>query len=245
MDKEEIKEEVAVTTDIAQGTPSAREELKTLLNEIVPENERSEDVDSMALNYIKKQSEFNERMVEALSKDERFAQVMVDVVNGKSNAAAALARYYGKGFLSAEEGSPEYEEMMAAENSRNEELANIKAATEEYNANFDESMKTIAPFAEENGLDADEFRIKIEDEILIPLLSGKWDKELLTKLNKALMYDKDTEDAFAAGQVKGRNENINKLRAMPSDGMPKGLNSQASVDKKRVKNSLIEQALNA
>jgi hypothetical protein len=60
-------------------------------------------------------------------------------------------------------------------------------------------------------------------------------------------YEKDTEDAFVAGETKGRNMNINEMRMKPSDGMPKGLSSQAvPVEQpKRKVNSLIADALKA
>ena len=67
-------------------------------------------------------------------------------------------------------------------------------------------------------------------------------------LKKALDYDKDTEDAFAAGEIQGRNTNINKMRTKASDGLPTGLSSQAApaVERPKVRrNSLIADALNA
>ena len=240
--KDEILKNEAVET-------TARAELEQLLSEKLSEEEKTGNMEEDALRYIKRQMEFNQKMIDALAEDARFAQAMADVVNGRSKAPAALARYYGNNFLKAEEGSPEYEEMMRIEEERSTEAENIRKATEEYNRNFDESMKSIVPFAEANGVDADEFRMEIEDKILIPLLEGKWGAELLTMLKKALDYDKDTEDAFAAGEVQGRNTNINKMRVKASDGLPTGLSSQATPkteEKPMVRrNSLIEKALNA
>ena len=240
--EEEVLDKEAVET-------TAKTELEQLLDNELPEEEKSGDVYVDALKYIKEKKEFNQKMIDALAEDSRFAQAMVDVVNGKSKAPAALARYFGNAFLSAEDGSPEYEEMMRIEEERRTEAENIRKATEEYNKNFDESMKQIEPFAEANGVDADEFRMEIEDKILIPLLEGKWGTELLTMLKKALDYDKDTEDAFAAGEIQGRNTNINKMRTKASDGLPTGLSSQATPkaeEKPMVRrNSLIEKALNA
>ena len=70
--------------------------------------------------------------------------------------------------------------------------------------------------------------------------------EVFDRLVKAVDYEKDTEDAYAAGQISGRNMNINEMRMKPTDGMPKGLSSQAAPERpKRKVNSLIEKALNA
>lgn len=240
MEEEILNKEAEETT--------ARMELEQLLDEVLSEEEKTGNVEEDALKYIKGQIEFNQKMIDALAEDTRFAQAMAEVVNGRSKAPAALARYYGNSFLSAEEGTPEYDEMMRVEEERNAEAENIRKATEEYNKNFEESMKSIEPFAKENGVDADEFRMEIEDKILIPLLEGKWGTGLLTMLKKALDYDKDTEDAFAAGEIQGRNTNINKMRTKASDGLPTGLSSQAApaVERPKVKrNPLIADALNA
>lgn len=62
----------------------------------------------------------------------------------------------------------------------------------------------------------------------------------------ALTYEKDVEDAFAAGDIKGRNTNIQRMREDFGDGMPKGMSSVApNIEARRKRNSLLEKALNA
>ena len=66
-------------------------------------------------------------------------------------------------------------------------------------------------------------------------------------LDHAVTYEKDVEDAFAAGNVKGRNTNIRRMQETFGDGMPKGMNSVAPVQQERPDstNSLIDSALKA
>jgi hypothetical protein len=86
------------------------------------------------------------------------------------------------------------------------------------------------------------------EKVMGPVMGWEANDEVFGRLVKAVDYDKDVEDAFVAGEVKGRNMNINEMRAKPSDGMPKGLSSQAAPASERPMrkmNSLIEKALNA
>lgn len=227
--------------------PDARRELENLLAEIIPEEQRTGNVEQDALTYIREQREMNSKMVEALSENPEFAQAMSDVVNKRSNGPAALARYFGKDFLSLEEGTPEYEEMSAANAEWENERNTARKAAEEFDKAMEKSQEEINAHCAAKGIDPETYQDRIEAEFILPIFSGNIDEALLTKLDKAMDYDKDTEDAFAAGQVKGRNENINKLRVQPTDGLPKGLGSQTTTVQKpkRRGNSLIEAALNA
>lgn len=226
--------------------PNARQELENLLAEIIPEEQRTGNVEQDALTYIRGLKEMNDKMVEALSENPEFAQAMNDVVNKRRNGPAALARHFGKDFLSLEEGTPEYDEMIKADDEWRSERDAARLAAEEFDKAMEKSQEEINAHCAAKGIDPDAYQERIESEFILPIFSGNIDEALLTKLDKAMDYDKDTEDAFAAGQVKGRNENINKLRVQPTDGLPKGLGSQTTVQKpKRRGNSLIEAALNA
>lgn len=228
-------------------TQDARAQLEALLSEMLPEERRTGSVEQMALEWIREQREMNRKISETLAENPEFAQAMAEVVTGKRSGAAALARYFGKDFMNVEEGSPEYEEMMNANTEWENERGAARKAAEDFDKAMEKSQEEINAHCAAKGVDPEEYQDRIEAEFIIPIFSGNIDAALLSKLDKALDYDKDTEDAFAAGEVKGRNENINKLRAQPGDGMPKGLGTQASVQqkKKRRGNPLIEAALQA
>jgi hypothetical protein len=84
-------------------------------------------------------------------------------------------------------------------------------------------------------------------EVIEPSLNLKVDEKLFARLVKAVDYDKDVEDAFSAGEVKGRNTNIHEMRAKVDDGLPKGLSSQAvmAAEKPKKRNRILESALRA
>ena len=248
MEEEKIKnEKTAITEDIAQGPPTAREELETLLNEILTEEERTGDVDAMALNYIRKQKEMSDKLIEALSTDARFASAMVDIMNGKGGGEA-LVRHFGKGFINAQEGTPEWDEILQADKEWNDTRTQGMVAAEEYDKKAAAWFDAFDDYCNRMNLNADVYKIKVEDEFIIPVLEWEVSDKIFDSLVKAVDYDKDTEDAFAAGEIKGRNENINNMRAKPSDGLPKALGTQATITPERPKrkvNSFVASALKA
>lgn len=241
MDEEVKVTEMTVEEPVGN---SARQELEALLTEVLPEEKRTGDVEQMALDYIKELRSSNDRIIEAISDDPRAAQMFADIVNGTRKPGAAIARYFGKGFM-ADEGTPEYDEMMAADEEFVNERESAKRTAEEHNAKMLDFLDWLE---EQLGEDAEGERMRrVYNEILIPLLDGVKDETLPGKLKKSLDYDKDVEDAFAAGEVKGRNMNINEMRGKVGDGMPKGLTSQAVpvVEKPKKRNRMLESALGA
>ena len=84
------------------------------------------------------------------------------------------------------------------------------------------------------------------DKVVFPILAGKYTVDVCTALDHALSYEKDVEDAFAAGNIKGRNTNIMRMKEEFGDGLPKGMTSVApAIEQRRKRNSLIDKALNA
>lgn len=241
MDEEVKVTEMTVEEPVGN---SARQELEALLTEVLPEEKRTGDVEQMALDYIKELRSSNDRIIEAISDDPRAAQMFADIVNGTRKPGAAIARYFGKGLM-ADEGTPEYDEMMAADEEFINERESAKRTAEEHNAKMLDFLDWLE---EQLGEDAEGERMRrVYNEILIPLLDGVKDETLPGKLKKSLDYDKDVEDAFVAGEVKGRNMNINEMRGKVGDGMPKGLTSQAVpvVEKPKKRNRMLESALGA
>lgn len=244
MDEEKVTTEMTVEEPV--GAPTARQELETLLNEILPEEKRTGDVDRMALDYIKELREQNDRMVEAISDDPRTAQVFADVINGQGGAKS-LVRHFGKKFLDVEEGTPEYDEIMAADAEFMAERERGKAFDEENRAKAQAFFAAFSEYCKRKNLNEDVYMVKIWDEFLDRVMEWAIGDEIFDKLVKAVDYDKDVDDAFEAGKIKGRNTNIHEMRSKPSDGMPSGLSSQAPVVErpKRAMNPLIARALDA
>ena len=172
--------------------------------------------------------------------------MLVDVVNGKRNAHSAVARYFGRGFVNVDEDSPEFEEMMLADEERKNEIMRLANDRREYEANLEQSMPVIEAFCEAKGYDPSDFLDNVWERLVFPIMAGKYTADVCTALDHAITYEQDVKDAFAAGDIKGRNSNIMRMKEDFGDGLPKGMSSVApETGRKRPRNSLIEKALNA
>lgn len=200
----------------------------------------------LLLQYLKVNKEQNDKLTEMLERDPRLAQMLLDVIGGKRNAHSAMARYFGNPFMTLDEDSPEFEEIMKADEERKEEMVRLANDRQEYEKNLTESIPAIEDFCKEKGYDASDFMDKVWELLVFPILAGKYSKDVCVALDHAITYEKDVEDAFVAGDIKGRNTNIQRMKEEYGDGLPKGMNSVApDTEPKPKRNSLITRALNA
>lgn len=200
----------------------------------------------LLMRHLVMNREQNERLALMLERDPRLAQMLVDIIDGKRGAHSAVARYFGRGFVNVDEESPEFEEMMLADEERKEEIMRLANDRREYEANLEASMPVIESFCKEKGYDPSDFMDDIWEKLVFPIMAGKYTADVCTALDHAITYEKDVEDAFVAGDIKGRNANIRRMKEDFGDGLPKGMSSVApDLERKRPRNSLIEKALNA
>ncbi len=200
----------------------------------------------LLLQHLRTNREQNERLAGMLERDPRLAQLLTDVVSGKRNAHSAMARYFGTSFMTVDEDSPEFEEIMLADEERKEEMMRLANDRNEYERNLAESVPVIEEFCKGKGYDASDFMDRVWESLVFPILAGKYTNEVCVALDHAVTYEKDVEDAFIAGDIKGRNTNIQRMKENFGDGMPKGMSSVApDTEIKRKRNSLIDKALNA
>lgn len=239
---------VAQQPDTAAEPQSALLALENGLKEIFGEDfDINESVSQEALlQHLRMNREQNERLAEALERDPRLAQMLMDMISGKRNAHSAMARYFGRSMMNIDENSPEFEEMMLADEERRDELLRTAAERRNYEENLKMSRDVIENFCRERGYDAATFMNDVWDKLIMPILSGNYTYEVCTALEHAINYEQDVEDAFAAGDIKGRNTNIQRMKEDFGDGLPKGMSSAAlDAAPKRRRNSLIEDALQA
>lgn len=256
-EKEKIQEDLSVQTDgdkpegsgVTDGDkPTKRQALHDMLKGLIdgydPDDEESSS--EMLMKYLNDGNQQKAKLAEALKNDPRIAQLLSDIVSGKRGAAGSLARYFGKDFLSAEEGSPEYQEILKAEEERKAEQEASEASKKEYQDNLEKSMPEVEAYCNEKGYQVDEFLDNAWNRLVQPILSGLYSKEVCEFIDKGLSYDKDVNDATEAGYVKGRNENIHKMKEERGDGMPKISGSENVKEKpKKKSSSFLEMALNA
>ena len=200
----------------------------------------------LLLRHLQMNREQNERLATMLERDPRLAQMLADVIDGKRGAHSAVARYFGRGFMNVDENSPEFEEIMLADEERKNEMMRLANDRREYEANLEESMPVIEAFCKDKGYDPSDFMENIWEKLVFPIMAGKYSDDVCIALDHAITYEQDVEDAFAAGDIKGRNANIMRMKEDFGDGLPKGMSSVApDIERKRPRNSLIEKALNA
>lgn len=206
-----------------------------------------EKTQMLLLEYMRENQEQNEKLAIALERDPRLSQMLADMVDGKRNAHSAMARYFGRRFMDFQEGTPEYEEMLLADEERRNEMMQAANDRREYEENLQQSRPVIEGYCKEQGYDPTEFLELAWERLVLPILSGKYTAEVCRALDYALRYEQDVEDAFAAGDIKGRNTNIQRMRQDFGDGMPKGIASVAPdiAPPKQRRNTLIEAALEA
>ncbi|MBQ8450060.1 MAG: hypothetical protein IJY64_03985 [Bacteroidaceae bacterium] len=206
-----------------------------------PESQR------LLIKHLRDNREQNELLAEALGRDPRMAQMLADVVDGKRNAHSAMARYYGRKFMDFDEGSPEYEEILMADEERREEVIRLAQDRKEYEENLEASQPVIMDFCKQRGYDPSDFLEAVWERLVLPILSGTYTAEVCGALDNAINYEQDVEDAFAAGDIKGRNTNIQRMKENFGDGMPSGMTSVAPpvTNKPRRTNTLIDAALEA
>ncbi|MBR3884254.1 MAG: hypothetical protein IKJ31_05790 [Bacteroidaceae bacterium] len=241
--------EIPQQSSVQQFPENPYEDFETELQEIFGEGFKLEDESSqeLLLRHLRINREQNDKLADALEQDPRLAQMLSDVVEGKRNAHASMARYFGRSLMDVDENSPEYEEMMIADEERREEVFRLAENRREYEANLEISRPIIETFCRDRGYDPSDFMEMVWEKVVFPILSGKYSYEVCTALDHSLTYEQDVEDAFTAGNVKGRNTNIQRMKEDIGDGLPKGLNSVApeTAPVKRRTNSLIEAALKA
>lgn len=229
-------------------TPTKRDELNKILSEEIPDYNSDDDETSaeMLIGYINGSREQKGKLAEALQQDPRLAQMLADIVSKKRGASNAMVRYFGKDLINAEEGTPEYDDIQAAEEERKSEMEAMEASRQEYSSNLEASMPIVEEWCKEKGYKMDEFLDKVWETVISPVMSGNYSREVCELLDKGMNYDRDTADAMAAGVVKGRNENINKIKEERGDGMPKGITSTIpGQSKKPERTPLIQSALDA
>ena len=240
--------------DKAQETPqsggqpgaaaSRRGEAHDLLKGEIPDYSDDDEEGNYGrlIDYVNGVKNDREMLAKALGHNPQLASVFADVASGKRGAGEALARYFGKDFLNAEEGSDEYKAIQKAEEERKGELDKYRQSQKEYDANVERTLPEFKKMIESAGLDADDYLEKIWDRIIFPITQGLFTREVFDFLQKGLEYDRDVSDAKEAGVVEGRNENINKMRSRKDDGLPKGIPSSGKAEPKKDGYSIFDLA---
>lgn len=171
---------------------------------------------------INKYKENDGKLKDLFSKDPRFAAFMSDAVGGES-VPTSFAKYFGKDVLDMSGD----EEKMAELNEANQEYLNRVAESnklrEDQEKNMEASAQDMSDFKSEKGMADEDFEKFISEcySVIENALMGKIDKSFMEIMYKGLNYEKDLQDAAAAGVVEGRNQKIDSsLKEQVGDGVP-------------------------
>ena len=139
-----------------------------------------------------------------------LANVLNDMATNKMPFRAALAKYFSQEELIPVEGDDDYEAYEKSYNERLEKSKAREAKDQEMSANEAQSLDAIDAFAQEKGLD-DEGKTKLIEYIntfFLDMLNKKISPQMIEMFNNAINYDGDMAAAKEAGEIKGRNTQI-------------------------------------
>lgn len=124
-----------------------------------------------------------------------------------------------------------------------------KVLTNEHNPEdprYIASLKETETFCEEHQMEHNTIECFLQyiEELISKISDGEMCREVLEKLWKSFVYDQETEAAFEAGTVKGRNMQIEALRSEREEGDGLGgIPAGATVEQKVPKLGYIEQIM--
>ncbi len=166
----------------------------------------------------------NRTIMEVIEAYPELAEIIEDVAGGVP-VTVALARQFSPEDLAVAEGEPDYDAYKKAAAERTKRLSDIRERTAARERNMAQSKTDVDAFFAERGMDEAEqgqFIEWVDNEILANLLDGKVDRSILTKLYQGWKFDEAVQDARTAGEVEGRNAQIEakRMKADKTDGLP-------------------------
>lgn len=181
---------------------------------------------SEADEKIKGNERANKTIMEVIEAYPEFAEIIEDIAGGVP-VNVALARQFSPEDLAVGEGEQDYEAYKKAAAERTKRLSDSKERTAARERNMAQSKTDVDAFFDEKGMDEaerEQFVAWVDNEILANLLDGKVNKEILTKLYQGWKFDEAVTDARTAGEVEGRNAQIEakRVKAAKTDGLPGG-----------------------
>lgn len=170
---------------------------------------------------ISKADEHEKAFSDMFTSDPRSARLMMEWKNGE-DPAVALLRIYGDDIKEALD-DPEKQEAIAAANKEYMERVSKESDYErEYTENLQQTLKLLEEYQSECGYSDEQIDNAMERVVGISkdAMMGKFSKETLDMIFKALNYDSAVEEAGAEGELRGRNSKIEeKLRtSVKGDG---------------------------
>jgi predicted XRE-type DNA-binding protein len=179
---------------------------------------------------LTRSAESNKIVMDALEGEPVLAKIIMDVSKGAS-FAQALALHLNPDELVPIEGDPDYQGWNENRKARAKTLEERRTFEEELTTNSKASVDEIKAFVKENNMSDQEAADFLEtvNQSLTDVYKGKITKDFLTKWKLVLSRDQDVQKAHQQGEIKGRNTNIEAVKAEQpkGDNLPKVLSTAA------------------
>lgn len=187
------------------------------------EDELAEELEGSVKSYKDAESKLDE----IISTDPELADVLNDMIVNKTPFRAAIAKHYSQEDLIPVEGEEDFDAYQSAYEERVNKKAARDARDAEIAANEENSLKALDEFAAEKGMDDDGKAAFIGyiNNIFDEMLYKKLTPEILGAFYNSMNHDNDVAAAKEAGEIEGRNENIEAQIAeedaiAEGDGLP-------------------------
>ena len=180
----------------------------------------------------------NRRLAELVSKDPKLAAVLTMIAGDNPRSLpGAIAKVYGKDFLELDEtGLADFE---SGYREHLQGLAHDREALEEANRNIAAYQGTLDKFGKANRLseaDLDGLGEAV-GKFAVDILKGNISEAFIDFIWKGLNYDRDVEDAAAAGEAEGKSSVVKPQLKKMAEVAPVGGGAPTFGEKKPVAGS--------
>lgn len=220
--------------NVAVQGKSKREELTEKLKKKYPDDNKDYGDDEVFFGAISDDFDKYDKDLQGYKdREKEFSQLLMDnprsgafiqdLVNGVSPAVSLVRRYGDK--IKDDMNDPQFQEELAkAEKDYLDRISKSKELDAVYEKNIEETIAYLDKMEQEGAIagkdidDAMELLFKVVDDGI----KGKFSSETIDMAIKAINHDKNVEEAYSDGEIKGRNEKIDeKLRKRgKGDGLP-------------------------
>ena len=168
----------------------------------------------------------NKRLAELVSKDPKLAALLTMIAGDNPKSIQyAVGKLFGRDLLEADdEGLDEFEKGYQE---HLQGLSRDREALEEASKNIETYQRTLDKFGKSNGLKEDALDLLGDavEKLAVDVLKGNISESFIDFVWKGMNYEKDVEDAAAAGEAEGKNKVVApQLRKMadvaPTGGTP-------------------------
>lgn len=191
--------------------------------------------------------EANKTIMEVIATYPEFAEIIEDVAEGVP-VRVAIARQFSPEELTVGEGEEDFDAYRKAAEERTKRLAEINERVNAREKNIAQSKTDVDAFFEEKQMTDQErasFVDWVDNEVLANLMDGRVNREILTKLYQGWKFDEAVAEARNAGEVEGRNQQIEqkRARATKTDGLASGGSGAVTVQPQKPSSDFIDEVL--